>query len=89
VPQESTMQPTPAGSPTLKRFTPRATRVTRPTISWPGTMGKIDPPHSSRAWWMSEWQMPHHSMAISTSLLRGSRRSITVGASGEVAVSAA
>jgi hypothetical protein len=34
------------------------TRVTRPMISWPGTMGKVAPPHSSRAWWMSEWQTP-------------------------------
>src|SRR6266545_3955578 len=47
--QESTKQPTPASSPTLNRFTWDPTRVTRPTISWPGTMGKIEPPHSSRA----------------------------------------
>ena len=34
------------------------TAFTRPTISWPGTMGKSEPPHSSRTWWMSEWQTP-------------------------------
>ncbi len=43
------MQPTPAISPTAKRVTSVPTAATRPTISWPGTIGKIDPPHSSRA----------------------------------------
>ena len=36
-----------------------------PAISWPGTIGKIAAPHSSRAWWMSEWQMPAYAMSIS------------------------
>ena len=31
---------------------------TVPAISWPGTIGNSLPPHSSRAWWMSEWQTP-------------------------------
>ena len=35
-----------------------AHRVTRPTISWPGTQGYIVPGHSLRAVWMSEWQTP-------------------------------
>jgi len=33
------MQPTPAWSPTLKRVTLLPTSVTRPMISWPGTIG--------------------------------------------------
>ena len=61
------MQPTPTRSPTLNRFTSAPTRVTLPTISWPGTMGKMELPHSSRAWWMSEWQMPQNSMSMATS----------------------
>src|SRR5712692_2061286 len=48
VPHEPTMQPTPARSPTLNFFTSLPTPATRPTISWPGTIGKMDPPHSSR-----------------------------------------
>ncbi len=52
------MQPTPARSPGLNFVTWAPTALTRPTISWPGTMGKMDPPHSSRTWWRSEWQMP-------------------------------
>ncbi len=56
--QASTMQPTPAMSPGLNLFTWAPTCFTRPMISWPGTMGKVAPPHSSRTWWMSEWQTP-------------------------------
>ena len=56
--QLSTMQPTPARSPGLKPFTWAPTAVTFPTISWPGTMGYLEPPHSLRTWWRSEWQMP-------------------------------
>ena len=56
--QHSTMTPTAARSPSLKRVTAEPTAVTRPMISWPGTMGKMASPHSPRAWWMSEWQMP-------------------------------
>jgi hypothetical protein len=55
---ESTKQPTPTLWPGFHFLTCSPTLTTRPTISWPGTMGKIDPPHSSRAWWMSEWQTP-------------------------------
>jgi len=56
--QESTKQPTAARSPTLNFVTLSPTPMTRPAISWPGTIGKRLPPHSSRAWWMSEWQTP-------------------------------
>ena len=79
------MQPTPARSPTLNRVTCAPTPATRPTISWPGTMGKIEPPHSSRAWWMSEWQTPQNRMSMRTSRGPGSRRSIVNGPSGAVA----
>ena len=61
------MQPTPARSPARSFVTAEPARTTRPTISCPGTIGKSEPPHSSRAWWTSEWQTPHQSMAISTS----------------------
>lgn len=48
--QESTRQPTPTRSPTANRVTSEPTTwVTTPAISWPGTTGKIWPPHSSRA----------------------------------------
>ena len=33
-------------------------------------------PHSSRAWWMSEWQMPAYAMSMRTSCSRSSRRSM-------------
>ena len=33
------MQPTPTRSPTVKSSTAEPTRVTRPTISWPGIKG--------------------------------------------------
>src|SRR5437867_32512 len=36
---ESTMQPTALRSPGLNLVTREPTRVTRPTISWPGTQG--------------------------------------------------
>jgi hypothetical protein len=36
---ESTKQPMPASSPVLNFFTSAPTSVTRPTISWPGTIG--------------------------------------------------
>src|SRR6266700_8168458 len=36
---ESTMQPTAPRSPGLNLVTREPTRVTRPTISWPGTQG--------------------------------------------------
>ena len=52
------MQPTAARSPTLKLSTSAPTADTRPTISWPGTTGYIDGPHSLRAVWMSEWHTP-------------------------------
>ena len=52
------MQPTPTRSPTAYFVTAEPTSVTVPAISWPGTIGKCAVPHSSRAWWMSLWQMP-------------------------------
>src|SRR5262249_60371889 len=60
--QESTMHPTAAVSPTLKRRTLLPTRVTRPRISCPGTIGYCVMPHSLRAKWMSEWQTPQNRM---------------------------
>lgn len=68
------------------------TSRTRPTISWPGVTGYSALPHSLRAWWMSEWQMPANSISMSTSAGPVSRRRIVVfssGASGAVAVTAA
>ena len=64
---ESTMQPTPTRSPALNFFTSAPTSTARPTISWPGTIGKVELPHSPRAWWMSEWQTPQNWISISTS----------------------
>src|SRR6478672_6329918 len=79
-PHESTMQPTPTRSPTWYFVTPSPTAETTPAISWPGTMGKIALPHSSRTWWMSLWQMPANLMSMRTSSSRRSRCS-TVRAS--------
>src|SRR5258707_1393962 len=44
---ESTKHPTPTLSPTLYFVTLFPTALTTPAISCPGTMGKIEPPHSS------------------------------------------
>ena len=52
------MQPTPTRSPTWWRVTSPPTSSTTPAISCPGTSGNVVAPHSSRAVWMSEWQMP-------------------------------
>src|SRR6476620_6969946 len=79
-PHESTMQPTPTRSPTLYFVTPSPTADTTPAISWPGTMGKMALPHSSRTWWMSLWQMPANLTSMRTSSSRRSRCS-TVRAS--------
>src|SRR3989442_14207095 len=43
---ESTMHPTALRSPGLNLVTRKPTRVTRPTISWPGTQGQIVLCHS-------------------------------------------
>ncbi len=43
------MQPTPARSPTAIFVTFAPTRVTRPMISWPGTIGNVELFHSPRA----------------------------------------
>ena len=86
------MQPTPARSPALNLVTSAPTSTTRPTISWPGTIGKVELPHSSRAWWMSEWQTPQNRISIRTSFGPVARRSMLKGASGaraEVAAYAA
>jgi hypothetical protein len=64
---ESTRQPTPARSPSLNFFASLPTGVTRPTISWPGTMGNSAPVHSSRTWWMSEWHTPQNRTSRTTS----------------------
>src|SRR6478735_11905293 len=87
-PQESTMQPTPTRSPTLYRVTPDPTAETTPAISWPGTIGKMAGPHSSRTWWMSLWQMPANLTSISTSSSRSSRVSIVVACRGAPAEAA-
>ena len=81
---ESTNTPTPTVSPMRQRVTSSPTPTTVPTISWPGTIGKIEPPHSSRAWWMSLWQTPQKRMSMTTSWGRGSRRSNSKGPSGAV-----
>jgi hypothetical protein len=83
------MQPTPARSPALKRVTSFPTCFTRPTISCPGTMGKVEPPHSSRAWWRSEWQTPQKRISMWTSFGPGARRSKSNGMSGDPALVAA
>ncbi len=77
------MQPTPTRSPSRNFVTSLPARRTRPTISWPGTIGNNDErPHSSRAWWMSVWQMPQKRISMATSRGRGARRSKEYGASG-------
>ena len=83
---ESTMQPTPTRSPTEYLPTSLPTCSTVPAISWPGTSGKcVLPPHSSRAVWMSEWQMPAKATLIRTSLGPRSRRSMVVFSNGALA----
>ena len=52
------MQPTPTRSPTVYLVTPDPISSTVPAISCPGTSGKWTSPHSARAVWMSEWQIP-------------------------------
>jgi hypothetical protein len=81
---ESTMHPTAATSPTFSFVTLLPTLITRPTISCPGTIGNIDPPHSSRAEWMSEWHTPQCVISIWTSRSPGSRREKVNGANGDV-----
>ena len=88
-PHELTMQPTPTRSPTRWLVTSAPTCWTVPTISWPGTTGKGCGPQSPLTVWMSEWQMPAYSIAISTSWAPTSRRSMVVGASGSPAEGAA
>src|SRR5690606_7032753 len=55
------------------------------TISWPGTIGYCEKPHSLRAMWMSLWQTPQYRMSMPTSWVPGSRRSMDSGASLAVA----
>src|SRR4029077_9156896 len=88
---ESTMQPTAARSPGLYLVTAEPTFVTRPTISWPGTIGyfvAMNSLHSLRTEWRSEWQMPQKRISICTSRSVGSRRLIFVEASGDFALAA-
>src|SRR5271166_4435593 len=91
VPSESTKQPTAARSPGLNFVTAEPTFVTRPTISWPGTMGYtvgVNSLHSLRTEWRSEWQIPQNRISICTSCSVGSRRVIVVEASGDVVLGA-
>lgn len=88
-PQESTKQPTPARSPTWNLVTAEPTSVITPAISWPGTIGKMAWPQPSRAWWMSEWQIPEYLMSMSTSFGPTGRRSMVVRSSGALAAGAA
>src|SRR5580658_6953478 len=88
---ESTRQPTAARSPGLNFETAEPTLVTRPTISWPGTMGYTvgrKALHSLRTEWRSEWQMPQNRISIWTSCSVGSRRAILVEARDDVALAA-
>src|SRR3954471_15451824 len=88
---ESTMQPTAARSPGLYLVTAEPTLVTRPTISWPGTIGYtvgMNSLHSLRTEWRSEWQMPQNRISIWTSRSVGSRRGIGADAMGAVALAA-
>src|SRR6478736_9581569 len=87
-PHESTMQPTPTRSPTWYFVTPSPTAETTPAISWPGTMGKMALPHSSRTWWMSLWQMPANLMSMRTSSSRRSRCSTVRGSKAAPALGA-
>src|SRR6202034_3738869 len=91
VPSESTMQPTAARSPGLNLLTAEPTLVTRPTISWPGTIGYtvgMNSLHSFRTECRSEWQIPQNRISICTSCSVGSRRAIVVEAIGEFALAA-
>ena len=83
------MQPTPTRSPTACRVTSGPTSATSPAISCPTTIGYEIAPHSLRAVWMSEWQMPAYLISISTSCGPRSRRSIVIGTNGCVALTAA
>ena len=74
----------PTKSPGLNWLTLSPTALTRPTISWPGTNGYCVQPHSLRAEWMSEWQIPQYRMSMTTSSGRGSRRSKLNGSSAPV-----
>src|SRR5436309_10186453 len=88
---ESTMQPTATTSPGLYLATSEPTFVTRPTISWPGTIGYtvgMNSLHSLRTECRSEWQMPQKRISICTSRCVGSRRLILVEANGDVALAA-
>ncbi len=82
------MHPTPPMSPTLNLVTASPTARTRPMISCPGTHGYrvgFHDDHSSRAWWMSEWQIPQYSTSRSTSRGPTGRRWISSGPRGLVA----
>ncbi len=83
------MQPTPTRSPTAYRVTSPPTSSTMPAISCPGTSGKWASPHSSRAVWMSEWQMPAKAILMRTSFGPRSRRSIVVFSKGALAAAVA
>ena len=82
---ELTMQPTPTRSPGANAVTSEPTSATMPAISWPGIAGYGISPHSPRAKWMSEWQMPQNLMSMRTSLGPIGRRSICSGSRAAVA----
>src|SRR5579864_8192123 len=91
VPSESTMQPTAARSPALNLATAEPTLDTRPTISWPGTIGYtvgMNSLHSLRTECRSEWQIPQNRISICTSCSVGSRRGTVAEASRDDALAA-
>src|SRR6185312_1234646 len=86
---ESTKHPTPTLSPTLYRVTFGPIFDTIPVISCPGTIGNMDPPHSSPTWWMSVWHIPQYCMSTTISFSPGSRLSNENGANVALALCAA
>src|SRR5271166_253048 len=82
-PQEPTIHPTAAMSPSLNRFTALPAVTTRPTISCPGTQGYTVGSafsQSLRTWCKSEWQTPQYRISIWTFLgrARGVRRKMVL-----------
>jgi hypothetical protein len=73
--QESIIQPTAAVSPGRNFVTLAPAQITRPTISWPGTIGKGENPQLFSTICRSLWQTPHQSNWMTTSAGPGSRRS--------------
>ncbi len=74
-------------SPTSRPVTWSPMAVTRPTISWPGTIGNSWPQGPTE--WRSVWQMPQKRTSKATSSGRGSRCSKSKGVIGASRSSAA